>query len=126
MVSFFHLDQCVTTKKWYPATTFHCPDKCPSRGPHFSGNMADKHNPHQYIACWHGNTVGCIACPKGLKYNEHWNACLYNGIYKTEPQGSYGNSHYYRPPTTTTTTTTQKPHRRYDPYHYNPYRYYDH
>uniref|UniRef100_A0A7M5V7I6 Uncharacterized protein n=1 Tax=Clytia hemisphaerica TaxID=252671 RepID=A0A7M5V7I6_9CNID len=40
-------DDCVTTQKWHPATTFACPDKCPARGPHFSGNIEDPHNPHQ-------------------------------------------------------------------------------
>ena len=77
-------DECVTTQPWEPATTFECPDKCPARGPHFSGNIGDRHNPHQYIACFHGQTVGCIACPKGLQFNEKWNACLYEGKYKTE------------------------------------------
>ena len=78
-------DDCVTTEPWTPATTFECPDACPNRGPHFSGNIADPSNPHQYVACFHGATVGCIACPKGLQFNEKWNACLYSGIYKTEP-----------------------------------------
>jgi len=77
-------DDCITTQPWHPATTFECPDKCPHRGPHFSGNIADPNNPHQYVACYHGVTVGCIACPRGLKFNEQWNACLYDGIYKTE------------------------------------------
>ena len=79
-------DACVTTKKWHPATTFECPDKCPHRGPHFSGNIEDPNNAHQYVACFHGQTVGCVACPKGLLFNEQWNACLYDGIYKTEPE----------------------------------------
>uniref|UniRef100_A0A7M5UWT5 Chitin-binding type-2 domain-containing protein n=2 Tax=Clytia hemisphaerica TaxID=252671 RepID=A0A7M5UWT5_9CNID len=79
-------DKCVTTEAWEPATTFECPDKCPHRGPHFNGNIADPNNPHQYVACWHGATVGCIACPKGLLFNEKWNACLFDGKYKTEPE----------------------------------------
>ena len=77
-------DECVSTAPWAPATTFECPDKCPHRGPNFSGNIADPNNPHQYVACFHGATVGCIACPKGLQFNEKWNACLYEGKYKTE------------------------------------------
>ena len=78
-------DACVTTAKWYPATTFECPDKCPHEGPYFSGNIEDPHNPHQYVACWKGVTVGCVACPSGLKFNRKWNACLFDGIYKTKP-----------------------------------------
>ena len=78
-------DDCVTTEPWTPVTTFECPDKCPNRGPHFSGNIADPSKPHQYVACFQGATVGCIACPKGLQFDEKWNACLYNGIYKTQP-----------------------------------------
>ena len=77
-------DECVTTKKSNPVPTFVCPeDMCPQRGLHFSGNIADPSNPHQYIACFHGNTVGCIACPKRLKFNEKRNACLYEGKFKT-------------------------------------------
>ena len=79
-------DECVSTQPWEPATTFECPDKCPHRGPKFSGNIADPSNSHQYVACFHGATVGCIACPKGLQFNEKWNACLYKGLYKTEPE----------------------------------------
>ena len=79
-------DQCATTKKWEPASTFYCPDKCPHRGPHFSGNIVDPYNPYHYVACWKGVTVGCITCPSGLQFNEKWNACLFDGIYKTEPK----------------------------------------
>ncbi|XP_066927396.1 uncharacterized protein [Clytia hemisphaerica] len=89
-------DDCVTTKPWEPATTFECPDKCPARGPHFSGNIEDDHNPHQYVACFHGQTVGCIACPKGLQFNEKWNACLYEGKYKTEPEGKNPYDPHYK------------------------------
>ena len=78
-------DNCVTTQPWKPATTLKCPDLCPSRGPEFDGNLLDPVNVNQYVACWRGTTVGCIACPKGLEFNEKWNACLYDGIYKTQP-----------------------------------------
>ncbi|XP_066918654.1 uncharacterized protein [Clytia hemisphaerica] len=78
-------DECVTTQKWEPATTFACPDKCPARGPDFTGNIKDDHEPRQYVACWKGVTVGCIACPGNLKFNEKENACLYEGKYLTAP-----------------------------------------
>ncbi|XP_066935844.1 uncharacterized protein [Clytia hemisphaerica] len=78
-------DDCVTTQKWHPATTFSCPDKCPHYGPHFSGNVEDPSNDRQYVACWKGVTVGCIACPGNLKFNQKENACLYEGKYLTEP-----------------------------------------
>jgi len=78
-------DECVSTQPWDAATTFDCPDKCPHRGPSFSGNIADPHNAHHYVACWYGQTVGCVPCPKGLKYNEKWNACLFKGLFKTQP-----------------------------------------
>ena len=78
-------DECVTTKKWAPATTFSCPDMCPGRGHDFSGNMYDPYNTHQYVACWQGVTVGCIICPANLKFNQEENACLYEGKYFTEP-----------------------------------------
>ena len=78
-------DECITTKKWHPATTFECPDKCPIYGPSFSGNVADPGNTRQYVACWQGVTVGCVACPGNLEFNQQWNACLYQGIYKTAP-----------------------------------------
>ena len=76
-------DDCVSTKPWAPATTFECPDKCPHRGSDFSGNIEDPNNAHQYVACFHGQTVGCVACPRGLLFNEKWNACLYEGKFKT-------------------------------------------
>ena len=82
-------DNCVTTQPWLPATTFECPDKCPHKGPDFSGNVADPYNPRQYVACWQGATVGCIACPGNLEYNEEWNACLYEGKYKTQPSSPH-------------------------------------
>ena len=78
-------DECVTTKKWEPATTFECPDKCPHYGPNFNGNIADSSNTRQYIGCWKGITVGCVACPGNLEFNEAENACLYEGKYLTEP-----------------------------------------
>ncbi|XP_066915677.1 uncharacterized protein [Clytia hemisphaerica] len=78
-------DDCVTTSPWVPEPTYFCPDKCPHRGPKFSGNIPDPYNSQQYVACWEGVTVGCIKCPSGLQFNEKWNACLYEGIYKTEP-----------------------------------------
>ena len=86
--SFFFetLDSCVTTKSWKPAVTYHCPDLCPKYGPDFSGNIYDPFNYQQYIACWNGVTVGCVACPAGLEFNEQQNACLYHGQYFTEPQ----------------------------------------
>uniref|UniRef100_A0A7M5UWF6 Chitin-binding type-2 domain-containing protein n=1 Tax=Clytia hemisphaerica TaxID=252671 RepID=A0A7M5UWF6_9CNID len=77
-------DDCVTTLPFQPATTFACPDKCPHAGKHFTGNLADPNNPHQYVGCYQGQTVGCIACPKGLLYNQDWDACLYEGKFKTE------------------------------------------
>ena len=78
-------DDCVTTKKWHPATTFECPDKCPHYGPDFSGNVADPSNSHQYIGCWKGVTVGCVACPGNLEFNQKENACLFEGEFLTEP-----------------------------------------
>lgn len=78
-------DACATTQKWQPATTFQCPDKCPHFGPEFSGNVADPSNDKQYVACWMGVTVGCVACPSGLLFNEKENACLYQGKYITAP-----------------------------------------
>jgi len=80
-----HKDECVTTKKWEPATTFYCPDMCSNRGPDFSGNMEDPYEARQYIGCWKGVTVGCVACPHDLKFNEEENACLYEGKYLTMP-----------------------------------------
>ena len=77
-------DQCITTNKFEPASTYYCPDECPYRGPKFSGNINDPRNPNQYVACFEGVTVGCVACPSGLQFNEKWNACLYEGRYKTE------------------------------------------
>ena len=81
------LDQCLTTKKWSPATTYSCPDVCPKMGPQFSGNINDPNNKYQYIACWEGVTVGCIACSRGLIFNRRWNACLYQGNVKQIPPG---------------------------------------
>lgn len=78
-------DECVTTQKWHPATTYACPDTCPSKGPKFSGNIADGYQKRQYVACWLGVTVGCVACPGNLEFNEKENACLYEGKYITEP-----------------------------------------
>ncbi|XP_066934001.1 uncharacterized protein [Clytia hemisphaerica] len=78
-------DDCLTTQKWHPATTFACPDKCPHYGPEFSGNIEDPDQPRQYVACWKGVTVGCVACPGNLKFNQKENACLYDGKYLTEP-----------------------------------------
>ena len=80
-------DDCVTTDKWHPAVTYECPDVCPKYGYDFSGNVNDPHNPRQYVACWEGVTVGCIACPSGLWFNQKWNACLYEGKFKTLPAG---------------------------------------
>ena len=71
-------DKCVNTRPWSPATTYECPDKCPHRGLQFSGNIADPYNPNHYVACFQGATVGCIACPRGLQFNEKKNTCLYN------------------------------------------------
>lgn len=82
------LDECYTTEKWAPATTFFCPDMCPQYGPDYKGNINDPNNEYQYIACWYGTTVGCIACPAGLKYNMEQNACLYEGKYLTQPDSS--------------------------------------
>ena len=80
------LDSCLTTKKWAPAVTYQCPDVCPQRGHDFTGNMHDPYIPTQYVACWKGVTVGCIACPPGLEFNQKRNACLYHGQYFTEPE----------------------------------------
>ena len=81
----YFLDECITTKPWEAAATYFCPAKCPHKGPNFSGNIPDPYNSQQYVACWKGVTVGCIKCPYGLEFNEKWNACLYEGKYKTEP-----------------------------------------
>jgi len=85
--NYYLLDECVTTQRWEPATTFQCPDACSAYGPRHSGNVADQQNSRQYVACWKGVTVGCVACPGELEYNQQWNACLYEGIYKTQPSG---------------------------------------
>ena len=78
-------DECITTKKWEPATTFACPDECPKQGPDFSGNIADPSNKRQYVGCFKGITVGCVACPGVLEFNEYENACLFEGKYLTKP-----------------------------------------
>ena len=78
-------DACVTTEKWHPAPKLECPDICPKYGHKFSGNVADGKNPDQYVACWNGITAGCIKCPAGLLFNEKWNACLYEGKFKSLP-----------------------------------------
>ena len=78
-------DDCVTTQEWKPATTFECPDVCPTRGPDFDGNIADPSNKRQYVGCFKGITVGCVACPGVLEFNEKENACLYEGKYLTRP-----------------------------------------
>lgn len=69
-------DDCSTTKPWLPATSFSCPNECARRGHKFSGNVVDPYQPRQYVACWEGMTVGCIACPAELIFNEETNACL--------------------------------------------------
>jgi len=77
-------DPCTTTQNWLkPSSTFSCPDLCPARGVHFSGNIADPNQGGQYIACWNGMTVGCVACPSTLLFNEQENACLYEGRFMT-------------------------------------------
>lgn len=78
-------DECITTSEFVPATTFECPDKCPLRGPTFTGNIADVNNARQYIGCFEGMTIGCIACPGKLEFNEKENACLFEGKFITEP-----------------------------------------
>ena len=78
-------DEYYTTKKWEPATTFQCPDICGTKGPKFDGNIADPSNSRQYVGCWKGITVGCVACPGNLEFNEFHNACLFQGKYVTEP-----------------------------------------
>ena len=78
-------DECITTKKWKPATTFTCPDECTKFGPDFNGNVADPSNSRQYVGCWNGVTVGCVACPGNLEFNEYLNACLYEGKFITQP-----------------------------------------
>ena len=80
------LDECMTTVAFSPAATSFCPDKCPHRGPKYSGNIADSENKNHYVACWFGATVGCVDCPRGLEFNEEWNACLYNGKHITKPE----------------------------------------
>ena len=57
-----------------------CPDLGPSYGSSFSGNVADPNNPYQYVAIWNGVTIGCVACPPGLVYNEEQNLCIYGGF----------------------------------------------
>ena len=66
-----------------PPLPWECPDLGPSYGPSFSGNVSDPNNPYQYVAIWEGVTVGCIACPEGMKYDEQQNLCIYDG-YKFE------------------------------------------
>ena len=78
-------DDCITTKKWAPATTFACPDICGDKGPDFSGNIADPSESRQYVGCWKGITVGCVACPGDLMFNEEENACLFEGKFLTKP-----------------------------------------
>ena len=81
-------DDCVTTIPWDPVVTYHCPDMCGARGPDTSGNIEDPYNLNHYIACWNGVTVGCVKCPGNLQFNEEENACLYEGIYLTQPQST--------------------------------------
>ena len=83
------LDSCLTTKKWNPAVTYQCPDVCPQSGHDFTGNMYDPYTAKQYVACWKGVTVGCVVCPSGLEFNQERNACLYHGLYFTEPEEEY-------------------------------------
>ena len=78
-------DECVTTKPFLPATTYDCPDECPKRGAEFSGNIADPSNNRQYVGCFEGMTVGCVACPGDLQFNEAENACLFEGKFITKP-----------------------------------------
>lgn len=68
-----------------------------SRGPDFSGNLADPNNKYQYVACWKSVKVGCMRCPDDYKgemtveFNEEENACLYNGKFMTMPMDTTGN-----------------------------------
>ena len=82
----YFLDECMTTVAFSPAATSFCPDRCPYLGPKYSGNIADSENKSHYIACWFGATVGCVDFPRGLEFNEEWNACLYNGKHITKPE----------------------------------------
>lgn len=50
----------------------------------FTGNIKDPYDPFHYVACLNGKLIGCINCPAGLQFNEKWNACLYEGKFKTE------------------------------------------
>ncbi|XP_057290638.1 uncharacterized protein LOC130613306 [Hydractinia symbiolongicarpus] len=78
-------DPCHTTKPWIPEKRYKCPDVCPGKGPHYTGNVADHHNSLHYVGCWKGVTVGCVNCPAPLKFNEAENACLWEGKYVTQP-----------------------------------------
>uniref|UniRef100_A0A7M5X207 Uncharacterized protein n=1 Tax=Clytia hemisphaerica TaxID=252671 RepID=A0A7M5X207_9CNID len=88
-------DECVTTQPWEPATTFECPDECPNRGYDFNGNIEDPNNRRQYIGCWQGVTVGCVACPGDLEFSEYENACLFVGKYLTKPSGDSKPEHHF-------------------------------
>lgn len=126
--SLLFLDACVTTEKWQPATTFSCPDICPSKGYEFDGNIADPSNKRHYVACWKGMNVGCVACPAGLEFNEQLNACLYEGRYVTEPVHDSNNG-VYNPPTARPTArprprpTRRTTPRRGGPIYLNPFDY---
>lgn len=81
----FFIDACIKTAAWEPPVTSLCPDKCPSlEEKRFTGNIVDPYNPRQYIACFLGKTIGCVTCPGKLLFNNDWNACLYEGKFKTQ------------------------------------------
>ena len=62
------MNECITTMKWEQA--FACPDICGSKRPKISRNIANPSNSRKYV------TVGCMACPKELKFIEKLNVCL--------------------------------------------------
>ena len=79
------LDACYTTAAWTPEERYDCPDECKKYGYDFQGNVADPNEKRHYVGCWNGATMGCVNCPKGLLFNQQWNACLYDGIHFTRP-----------------------------------------
>ena len=80
-----YLDECYTTDTWVPASTYECPDMCTQYGPDYDGNVNDPGNPHHYVACWKGVTMGCVACPGNLMFNMRNNSCMYDGEHYTMP-----------------------------------------
>ena len=80
----FFSDECTETPNYPAEPTYFCPNKCIHKPKGFTGNIRDPYNQRHFVACLNGALVGCIKCPGGLKYNQKWNACLYEGKFKTE------------------------------------------